>query len=399
MTDKSEPRTPGPDLSQRGQTPETLIARDATADNLKPDDSMNPNVSAGLQFLAANEFKKLPPPEFIIDRLLPSGLSVLFADANIGKSFFALAVGSAIARNLPLFKAHAVLKSGTVIFILPEGPRSWAKRLNAYDSYHDLPSSPNMIFVTELINLQNSKDWARLDEFYDNISNENNEPPALIIIDTLAAATPGVNENSIEEMGLVMNRLQSFVSRGTSVLVCHHANKNGEYRGHSSIRGNCDNMFKLTMDRKTGVREFVSNKLKDEESISCCSFQIKPTELGAVPVNTNTQGPWERIKEIDDQYPGLCEAMVFHGLVVPGYDIPDEQVNNITTGVSLREINTTWNDRTPPEDRPHRNRRQRSLIRCIKILLDAEILHTKNCSLTGTEAKKLNAVVHQPETP
>ena len=195
--------------------------------------AMGDRESIATRIMTASEFKNIPPPEYLIEGVLSNGLTVLFAIPGIGKSLLALAIGVAIARGIPLFGQHTTKRPGGVLFVLPEAVRSWANRLCAYDLHFGYDDSPNMHFLPGEMNLGSERGWAQLTDAITAINSNCDTPIALVVIDTLAAATPGVNENSGEEMGLVMQRLQSLVAEGIGVLACHHAGKNGNYRGHA----------------------------------------------------------------------------------------------------------------------------------------------------------------------
>jgi HAMP domain-containing protein len=70
----------------------------------------------------------------------------------------------------------------------------------------------------------------------------------LLIIDTLAAATPGLRENTSEDMGRVVSRLRALAETGPwHVMVAHHTGKAAEagLRGHSSLIGAIDTAIML----------------------------------------------------------------------------------------------------------------------------------------------------------
>ena len=183
-----------------------------------PPPQPGPTLLSHLHVQSATEFKKIPPPDFIIDGIIPSGVTVLFANPGAGKSFFALAVGTAVARDRPLFEQHETKRSGGILFILPEGVPSWADRLRAHDQHFGLDDSTNMYFVRGETNLATDQGWRHVLNIVATINNCGGPQVSLVVIDTLAAATPGANENAVEEIGLVMQRLQILAGKRIAVL-------------------------------------------------------------------------------------------------------------------------------------------------------------------------------------
>ncbi len=355
----------------------------------------------GLKVLSATEFKRIPPPTFVIDRVLPSGVIVLFAIPGLGKSFLCLAFGSSIARNVPLFgnAAFKVNRPGWVLFILPEGVASWAGRVRSYDCHHFYDDSPNMQFINDGINVYDDRGWALLRMTVDQLTDQRGEPPTLIIVDTLASATPGANENAIEDMGLVMSRLQSLVKSGSNVLLVHHANKAGDYRGHSAIKGSCDAMLQLTKDESTGILELVSNKLRDADRIDPCAFEIRATNDGAVPIGTTKSGPWGRLKAAWDQHPGLEAALRAHGFVLPGEGVEPDAEQGFQNGVTPRAIQSSWNASSPPDSKAQRAARTRALLRIVQDLAACRLITVGSGTLKGKQADALDAVIRQVTPP
>ena len=75
------------------------------------------------------------------------------------------------------------------------------------------------------------------------------DKPALVVIDTLAAAFPGLEENKTKSMGVVLQVARNLArgdggQPGPAVLILHHTPKadGGTPRGHGSLAGDADIM-------------------------------------------------------------------------------------------------------------------------------------------------------------
>ena len=101
-------------------------------------------------------------------------------------------------------------------------------------------------------------------------------PLALMVIDTLARATPGANENSGEDMGTALAHCKAIhTSTGALVCLVHHSGKDQARgaRGWSGIRGATDTEIEITRQAGT-VRQATVNKQRDGEDGMKLEFQL-----------------------------------------------------------------------------------------------------------------------------
>jgi hypothetical protein len=106
--------------------------------------------------------------------------------------------------------------------------------------------------------------------------------PAVIVIDTLARAAPGADENSAADMGEIIAALSELQrDLGGFVLAVHHAGKDAArgLRGHSSLGAALDVVIECI--REGGRREWKVGKAKDGEDGAVHPFELQRVELGA----------------------------------------------------------------------------------------------------------------------
>ena len=104
----------------------------------------------------------------------------------------------------------------------------------------------------------------------------------LVVIDTLARAFAGGNENDSEDMGRFVRNVDRIRrATGAAVLVVHHSGKNAAAgaRGHSSLRAATDTELELVVD-KDGVRTLNSTKQRDIEAAPPIRLALIPVILG-----------------------------------------------------------------------------------------------------------------------
>ena len=105
----------------------------------------------------------------------------------------------------------------------------------------------------------------------------------MIVIDTLAAAIPGANENDSADISRVLARCKRVSDAlKTHVMLVHHMNAQGsKVRGHSSIKANLENVILVEMDPERRdedgrpLRHARLDKQKDGEDGARWSFVLR----------------------------------------------------------------------------------------------------------------------------
>ncbi|MDR3577229.1 MAG: AAA family ATPase [Anaerolineaceae bacterium] len=88
----------------------------------------------------------------------------------------------------------------------------------------------------------------------------------MVIIDALADVMDG-DENSKEFMQPVFSALRKIAeSTDSAIVIIHHANKNGGYRGSSAIKGSVDSLTQIESEPGSDFINFQSEKTRDGEA-------------------------------------------------------------------------------------------------------------------------------------
>jgi hypothetical protein len=86
----------------------------------------------------------------------------------------------------------------------------------------------------------------------------------LVIMDALQDFTLGLDENSGKELAPVIHRLKVIAENlECAIWLIHHLNKQGAYRGHSSIKGLIDVMLKCESETDSSRVQFSAEKSRD----------------------------------------------------------------------------------------------------------------------------------------
>ncbi len=90
-----------------------------------------------------------------------------------------------------------------------------------------------------------------------------------IIIDALADVMPGADENAVRDVQPIFMGLRK-VADGTesAIVVIHHANKGGKYRGSSAMLGALDGLIKVESKNFSPNIDFTVEKNRDDKPIN-----------------------------------------------------------------------------------------------------------------------------------
>jgi hypothetical protein len=108
-------------------------------------------------------------------------------------------------------------------------------------------------------------------------------PLRLVIIDTLATATPGADENSGRDMSTVLGNVARIAERcGCHVMLVHHLNAaGGKLRGHTSVYANVGQVMLVEREEETGIRTVKLDKQKDDEDGKTMKFELMQITIGS----------------------------------------------------------------------------------------------------------------------
>lgn len=208
----------------------------------------------------------LPPIQYIVPGLIPTGLGLLVADPKTGKSWMALDLVLSVASGRS-FLGYSVNQSGTLYLALE-------------DSKTRIKSRQKMVLNGDLVpeNAFFSIHAPRLDEglcdWLESFLSEN-EGVRLIVIDTLAIVKPQAKTaaNVYDAEYRLLNELKAFAdSHSVCVLLVHHTNKGfrndkfGRISGSNAIMGSSDFAIVLTKDNGNGEQVTFSLTGRDVEA-------------------------------------------------------------------------------------------------------------------------------------
>lgn len=197
------------------------------------------------------------PPRPLIKGLLNlDSESWIIGEPGSKKSFVATDMAAHVALGIPWqgMKVH----QGGVVMIVAEGGGGLGPRLKAWEAEHGAVMSDRVDILPRPVQAIDVGAWAVLREACRRLA------PALVVIDTQARVTVGLEENSAKEMGVYIEAVRSIrEATGACVLTVHHTGRRGgDARGSSAIDG--AQHTELKVEAADSLRgQLVSEKQKD----------------------------------------------------------------------------------------------------------------------------------------
>lgn len=220
----------------------------------------------------------------------------IYGQSNVGKSFVATDISAHIAmgRDWAGYKCKA---KASVLYVAAEAAATYGMRADAvklrmgipFDA--DITQFPFGVYQDNISLFQTDKTTGicpgleQLVAEANFLAEDSGLPCKLIVIDTLASVFGGGNENSFDDMGLLIDNLLKLIRRtGATVLIVHHSGKDqtkGE-RGHSSLIAALDTSLevKLTNIGAKDRRELIARKQRSNDSNVKVEFNLNVVKLG-----------------------------------------------------------------------------------------------------------------------
>jgi hypothetical protein len=222
-------------------------------------------------------------------------LAALVAPSGAGKSFLAVDWSCCIATGKPW--GGRDVDQGAVFYLAGEGRNGLRKRIAAWESHHkeSLGNAPLMLAdgLPPLADLSNTAAVIQaIRDTAEELFYQTGSDPRLVVIDTLARAMAGADENSSKDMGALIGGMDWIRQEwGCTVLLLHHTGHAtpDRARGSSALFAALDSEFLI----KPGETSFQlkATKTKDWRAPDPLVLRWANVEI-AVP-NSEPDGPAE----------------------------------------------------------------------------------------------------------
>ena len=209
---------------------------------------------------AGEALMPLPPPDWLVEGLLASGsLSIVFGDAGTKKSYMMLGLAASVTLGQPWLRFKT--QKGAALVVDEESTEDGLmRRLSGVLRGLGSSTSNPLLQYTWLENIDLRKP--------DDVAALHNAilitQARVVVIDALMDVLPGADENHVRDVLPALRALRKLAAETQSaIVVIHHANKQGGFRGSSSLKGAVDLMLKVSSEADSPYVDFESLKARD----------------------------------------------------------------------------------------------------------------------------------------
>lgn len=227
------------------------------------------------ELLDTGDLDHIPALEpLIADVLYLDTVARMWGESGAFKSFVALDFAASVGTGTGWHGRP--VRQGLVIYLVAEGVKGIRRRVRAWEQHHGREMT-GVKFLPRPVQVK-SPEWPVLITACQRLR------PALIIADTQARMTVGVEENSATEMGVVLDMVERLrAASGACVLLIHHTGLNGERgRGSTAIKGGMQTELGVSRAGKglPDIRVTLkTSKQKDDEEPADLVFALRQIRL------------------------------------------------------------------------------------------------------------------------
>jgi hypothetical protein len=227
------------------------------------------------ELLDSSALDDLEPLEPVIaDVLYRDTLARVYGASGTFKSFMTLDFAGCVGTGMD-WHGQAVTQ-GPVIYLVAEGIKGIRKRVRAWEQHHGRKMT-GVHFLPRPVQAMDLE-WLVLIELC------RRRRPALVVIDTQARVTVGIEENSNTEMGRVVDRMEQLRAASEAcVLLVHHTGHDGDRgRGATAVKGalqtelGVERSGKGLLDTQIKLK---TGKQKDDEELGDVVFGLHQVAL------------------------------------------------------------------------------------------------------------------------
>jgi KaiC/GvpD/RAD55 family RecA-like ATPase len=209
--------------------------------------------------------------------IAPGDLVVLFGPPGSGKSVLAPYLAHAVAAGRIVFGRR--VRPGPVLYIAAEDPEGMKMRATALRAVYG--DAEGMRIAPEAVNLQ-SDGTTEPPDLTAILAAADKLGAVLVVLDTVAKAFPGLDENDARSMGRAVHSLRRLTTPNRAVIAVHHGAKaEGKTpRGHGVLDGDADVTMRIEVAAVSGIRTVQLGKNRNGVSTVQLSFTLRGHALG-----------------------------------------------------------------------------------------------------------------------
>lgn len=240
-----------------------------------------PTASGALRFMGVKDLLAQPDVRWLVKGILEEGqVAICFGLPQVGKSAVMLSLALAVSAGHDW--AERQTAQGGAVWLAGEGSRGLGRRLKAWDT-HELTAdlegdlARNFKVIPTAIPWTDPRAFNRLLELLDTLD----EPPKLLVADSLNRCLGSVSENANESMAGLFHGVAELRDRyGCSTIFIHHVPRQNpdRPRGHGAIDADTDGLYRITQEGGTVTLEVM--KLREHEGGTRLEFRLQGRVIG-----------------------------------------------------------------------------------------------------------------------
>jgi hypothetical protein len=265
---------PGDPVAGQGGTAADIAGQGRDSGQIGP--MIDPVDALLAEMLDIEALRNIVPPQPLINGVLDLDTTAwLIGASGSYKSFVALDLAAHVGLGRP-WRGHDVTQ-GEVVYIVAEGARGMRLRVDAWEREHG--PMKGIRFLPRPVQAGSEPAWGVLVAACSRLR------PSLVIIDTQARVTLGLEENSNTDMGRYVGAVDAIrTATGACVLTVHHTGRDGkDARGASALDGAQDAELKIEKVGMFSIK-LVMDKQKDQAQDAPMPIRLKRSDGGVDPV-------------------------------------------------------------------------------------------------------------------
>lgn len=239
----------------------------------------------------------IPEPQPLVPGVIyRDSTAWLYGEPGCGKSFVAIDMAGCIGSG-ETWQGYGPAQQGSVIYLVAEGVTGIKQRVRAWEASMNRRMT-NVHFLPIAVQASNAAEWGAF------VALAQEMRPALVVVDTQARVTVGMEENSNTEMGRFVERVEELRrASGACILTIHHTGRNGEHmRGAIAIDGAATTTIKVNKDED--IVNIECTKQKDAPEFD--AFRLRLVAFNESAVLSLIQGPMT----VDIRQPAVRKMLV-----------------------------------------------------------------------------------------
>ena len=213
---------------------------------------------------AADALTPQPPIEWVVSGLISAGsVSLVVGEGGSKKTWCCLDMAVSVATGQD-WLTRTTTRGAVLVVDEESGNRRLSDRLGKVLRGHGAgPATPLTYVSLAQFDLTNLNDVNTLDAIIRQINAE------LVIIDALADVMPGKDENSVKDVQPLFLSLRRVAeATQAAIVIIHHSNKGGDYRGSTAIKGAVDLMLMVKSEPDSIAIDIKTIKARDTEPVN-----------------------------------------------------------------------------------------------------------------------------------